>query len=263
MYCAKCGNVVEEGAHSCSVCGTEIKAQMASGVPAGRTDAHVNKKGVTAAFTSANTLSILVTILLGTAIMVDIIAVVSDLAQINLLSGYFTGSEAEANDNRQAAIGMAQLGVLIVTAIFFLIWIYRAYKNLAALGAKNLKYSPGWAVGGWFVPFLNLVRPVQVVTEIWKASDPKVVDSASWRNSSLTVLIPAWWALWLIGNFIGYIVLRMTLTSETASELTASTWVLLISDAIDIPAAILAILVVRGINSRQEEKYRHLSTVAQ
>ena len=40
-----------------------------------------------------------------------------------------------------------------------------------ALGANNLKYTPKWAVGCFFVPFLNLVMPYQVVREIWKASN--------------------------------------------------------------------------------------------
>src|SRR4030095_10643316 len=35
----------------------------------------------------------------------------------------------------------------------FLIVLHRAYANLSPLKARNLEFSPGWAVGWWFIPF--------------------------------------------------------------------------------------------------------------
>ena len=63
---------------------------------------------------------------------------------------------------------LASTGFLVWlgTATAVLMWVHRAYRNLPALGARDMAYSPGWAVGWWFIPFLNLVRPYQVVREI-------------------------------------------------------------------------------------------------
>jgi hypothetical protein len=222
-----------------------------------------------AAFDSAHTLAQWVMVLLAVVVPVDIISAISDFAEIRLLNRieagtYYTWSEFEANDDRQAAIGVAALAIFIINAIFFLMWIRRAYKNLQALGARHLQYSRGGAVGGWFVPFLNLIRPLQVVTEMRKASDPRVMDEGSWRNAPLSLLIPSLWALWLIVGFVGWFLVRLAFReAETTSELLTESWALLISDAVDIPAAILAIFVVRDIDARQEEKHRHLTTVGQ
>src|SRR5690349_16122694 len=40
-----------------------------------------------------------------------------------------------------------------ITLIPFLIWVHQTYRNLSALGAQDLTYSPGWAVGYFFIPF--------------------------------------------------------------------------------------------------------------
>ena len=36
--------------------------------------------------------------------------------------------------------------LLILTSAFFLMWLYRAFNNLSALKARNLEFSPGWAI---------------------------------------------------------------------------------------------------------------------
>src|SRR6185437_9304082 len=83
-----------------------------------------------------------------------------------------TGSGEPVSDGQldlkqtaQALVAGLQLLVLIGGAVAFLMWFYRVHKNLLALRAANLEYSPGWAVGGFFVPFLNLVRPMHVMRE--------------------------------------------------------------------------------------------------
>ena len=158
--------------------------------------------------------------------------------------------------------GIMGIGIVvsIVTSIAFLIWIYRAHKNLPALGARNLQYSPGWAVGWWFIPILNLILPYMVVTEIWKASDPRVTDGYSWRNTQLSLLLLFWWVLWILTGSITWIGMRIAFASEpeTVSEMFTVRWALLATDLLAIPAAILAILVVRGIVTRQQQKHGDL-----
>ncbi|MFC1995866.1 DUF4328 domain-containing protein [Chloroflexota bacterium] len=46
--------------------------------------------------------------------------------------------------------------LFVITAVLFYMWIHRAHRNLPSLGVSGLKYSPGWAVGGFFIPILNL-----------------------------------------------------------------------------------------------------------
>ena len=62
--------------------------------------------------------------------------------------------------------------VLLVCVGLLIAWTHRLYRNLEPLGFRELRFGSGWAVGGWFVPFLNLVRPKQIVNDIWRAGDP-------------------------------------------------------------------------------------------
>ena len=221
------------------------------------------KSGVAASssrFVSLNTRSLVATALLVLFVTITLVAVVSDQAQISLLKraiaeGGVSQAEADANDARQGTVAIAQILILIVAGVSFLVWFHRAHKNLPALGAAGLDYSPGWAVGGFFVPFLNLYRPFQVMREIWKASDPHTTDSGSWRTAPSSPLVSLWWAFFLISGAAGYLLVTLggRDTSTVEGVLTMSRAALL-SDILNIPDAVLAILLVRTITSRQEEK---------
>jgi len=210
-----------------------------------------------------------VSILLAAVVVLNIVAVVSDYIEIQLISRIMRGeiitmAEANANDIRQNVIITIYLVLFYITAILFCMWIHRAHRNLPSLGASGLKYSPWWAVGGFFVPFLNLVRPFQVTTEIWKASDPTtdVNDSVAWQSAPTSPFIISWWLLFLIliSGLLGKLILRLTLQAETLNEMLTKNWVAFATDAVEIPAAILLILIIRNIDLRQEKKNQLLTT---
>ena len=222
--------------------------------------------GTAVSFVSGSSRATAAVILLGTTAALDLAAVGSDLAEIELLSRIEAGAgvtmaEVETNDDRQAAIGLIQIVVLIATPIAFLMWLHRVRRNLTALGAEGLRFTPGWSVGWWFVPIMNLFRPFQIMSETWRANDPGAVGD-DWPSARRTPLIGWWWALFLISGFVGNSAARMLLRGDTASELIVASWANIGSDGLEIPAAILAILLVRGINQRQEEKHQHLAAGA-
>ncbi len=253
MFCPKCGNQYEGTPAFCRKCGHAL-----TGATAARVSGH--------GFKSARTVATVLVIAFCIVILVDVIAAFIDVQRIDLATrmidgGSYTLEEAEASDNAFATLGVVQLLVFIVTAVIFLIWVYRASKNLKPLGVQNQKYSPGWAVGWFFIPFANYVLPFLVTKEIWMASDPKVMDAESWRSTSVSPIVPAWWVLYIISSIGGNIIARIALGGgETATDFLNESWAWLIADAIEIPAAILAILVVWGITSRQDEKSRNLAT---
>jgi hypothetical protein len=61
-----------------------------------------------------------------------------------------------------AIVALLYLIFLVITAVVFFIWLTRSYKNLRALGVEP-QYTTGWVIGSWFVPLLNLVRPLQII----------------------------------------------------------------------------------------------------
>ena len=53
----------------------------------------------------------------------------------------------------------------VATAVFFLMWMFRASKNLQSLQSYSQRFSAGWAVGWWFIPIMSFFRPYQVMAE--------------------------------------------------------------------------------------------------
>ncbi|MEX0641473.1 MAG: DUF4328 domain-containing protein [Pirellulales bacterium] len=194
----------------------------------------------------------LVVVLLSLSMLLDIVSMFSNSMEIDLIKRMQSDAVAEpnqedidANDARQAIVAFTGLGVYLATVIAFCLWIYRAHANLPALGAMQLKYSPGWAVGSFFVPILNLFRPYQIAKEIDLHSDPSSTPASS-------PLIGLWWAAFLIANFAGQAAGRMTLRANTPFEIISADYVQIGSSATSVLAAILAILVVHRISRNQE-----------
>lgn len=100
-------------------------------------------------------------------------------------------------------VALLHIPLSIATIVFFLIWEHRAFKNLSALNAQNLEFSPGWAIGWWFIPFANLVKPFQAMRELWTESDPDYDADLGFLsgNSSAPTMMGFWWAFWLLSNF--------------------------------------------------------------
>src|SRR4051812_7498049 len=88
------------------------------------------------------------------------------------LGGQTVGlAEVDAADARIGLYAIGSFVVLVGASIAFIAWFYRAYMNIERLGARDLRASKGWSIGAWFVPILNLVRPKQLMDDIWRASD--------------------------------------------------------------------------------------------
>jgi type IV secretory pathway VirB3-like protein len=152
---------------------------------------------------------------------------------------------------------VAMLGVLVylITVVLFLVWLHRAHKNLPALRAEYLQYSPGWAVGWWFIPFANLVMPFKVVREVWAESSPDISEEPSFLSESLhraPVYVGFWWGLWLAMNFVANITSRLFDSTEPDNVIG---YFFIAESTVSIAAVGLAIYLVRDITQRQEKRH--------
>ena len=205
-------------------------------------------------FQSLGPLTSIVTVLLLFGILASVAETLSSYSQLGLLNRASSGAEVteaevSANDARMVSIGLGAVAIYIVTAISFAIWIVRAHKNLRALKIQRLSYTPGWALGWFFVPFLNLIRPFQAMKELWQASHA----GAEWSTSSSAKLVDFWWCLWLINNVYGAFISRSFSSQNSVDELILATKVGMAGFLIHIPVCILAIKLVGGIHTAQEK----------
>jgi len=166
------------------------------------------------------------------------------------LGGAETRSWVDAYVIPGGTIDLAQAGVALALIILFCNWIPCANRNARALGATGLRFTPGWSVGWYFVPVMNLFRPYQAMKEIWMASVPS--DATDRQQRAPSSLLGSWWALWLVSGASGLLVLW--LTPAGWDEVRLAAWASLYSNAVDIPLAIVAMLVVWRIHGMQERR---------
>jgi hypothetical protein len=140
------------------------------------------------------------------------------------------------------------IALFLLTAIFFLRWVYRANENARRLGAVDMHFTPGWAIGWYFMPIANLAMPYHVMKEIWNAS----VSPADWRSLRGPTIVVVWWWLFLAWNLIGYVVLiagSLARGSVTGSIFVAQ--LLLVFDASALAAGIAAFLLITRVRAIQ------------
>ncbi len=91
-------------------------------------------------------------------------------------------------------IGVVLALVAAVTAwVAFVAWMYSCARVVDSHVPDALRHRPGWAIGSWFVPFLNLVRPPQIVADLWRT------ESRLRGGRERITLIGWWWALFITG----------------------------------------------------------------
>ena len=84
-----------------------------------------------------------------------------------------------------------------------MIWMFRIAQNHGRLG-RTLRWGPGWAIGGWFLPPCLYVIPTLMLQESWKASDPSVEPGSDrWKASSSAPLIWVWFVLYSVVGLVG------------------------------------------------------------
>lgn len=150
----------------------------------------------------------------------------------------------------------------LVSAVLFMAWFSRGYRNLRRMGVQNMRYGPGWAIGAWFVPIFSLFRPKQIANDVWRGSERGVEVSAQWRQVEVPRLVHWWWGLFLAQGTLVWIGQRLTaagygkLTSLEGSaasgfsQINAGTLIDVLGLVTGIAAAIVAIVVVSQLTQR-------------
>lgn len=156
-------------------------------------------------------------------------------------------------------VGILHLLLFVAAVVFFLIWEHRAFKNLPALRAQNVEFTPGWAVGWWFIPFANLVKPYQAMSELWNESDPDFDSQGGFLSSAVgsPAIVGAWWALFIVSNIL--LTVSNMLSNGKPSEISELfPVVFLTANIIRAAGAFLIIKIIRDITRREDLRFERL-----
>ncbi len=105
-----------------------------------------------------------------------------------------------------SAVVQCGAGVTVIT------WLWRARRNAEALSPAPHRLSIGWVIGGWFCPVVNLWFPHTIMSDVWRASDPRTPpDTADPRGRGAGGWVTAWWSSLLLGWVLGFVALVLSL----------------------------------------------------
>jgi hypothetical protein len=192
--------------------------------------------------------------LFAVSILVELASIYGDWKAIEFLRE----ADVRAVDMERAAqidaanVKIAIVLVAVVLALFtaFIIWFHRAHANVRDAKATTLRYGSGWAIGGFFVPFLNFVRPAQVMNDVWSgtAELPGEPRAARRRRRTTSPLAAWWWGMHMFGGVLGYAGANLV----QPDQLLAGSWLSIVASVAAIVSAAAGIELVRSVTRLQE-----------
>jgi hypothetical protein len=156
-----------------------------------------------------------------------------------------------------AALAEVQfLGIIpiIVFIIVYCMWKYLAYKNLRASGVQGLKHSPGGAVGWYFIPIVNMIKPHKVMQELWKATF-YADGTKNWKSKKNNWMITCWWlayivSLWIIGQ-------NQSNEDDTIGYYRTEVMLIWASDLLWVVSGALLIVLIKRITEAQDKRFKY------
>jgi hypothetical protein len=273
MRCLRCGIQNGDGARFCVACGQALSgaggtapngaggtaAESASApVPIGHTrtapptqPGALLQGGAPRGYTPLGTLGAVVVGLIVGGLVTTVLALGAGLTVAAQLSGEGVMDEAGPAVLAQGCVALLHVALYVVSGVVFLVWLHRASGNLRALGAEGQRYSPGWAVGAWFVPLANLVWPYEAVREIFAVSvgmERRRIAIVGW-----------WWATYLLANVTATVGARIAWRTEDPVWLLAGEWISCVSDAVQIVELVLVMRIVQAVTRGQGERMAEIA----
>ena len=195
------------------------------------------------------------------AIAADVATLISTSVSNSFLSSIEQGTylysyesmmaEANAHDLRDGIISFATIFIYIACVIIFLRWTYKSSQITHLSGAQDLRFSPGWSVGWYFIPIASLWKPFQAFKQIYQVS----IQITDWQNVSIPSSLRWWWGLFILSSIIGNILTRVYFGVGFNSDLSIddlkSIYILeVIAYSIDIACILILIKIVKEISQR-------------
>ena len=151
---------------------------------------------------------------------------------------------------------LAVIAIGLTTTILVLMWIYRANHNARQLGAADMRFTPGWAVGWYFIPIAWFWKPYQAMTEIWRAS----VNPSGWGATPVSPLLRWWWGLWIVPSWgLGVVdTVAFEVLDEAGTE-TVEGATALVENLLDIPLAFVLVAIITAVTQLQTAHHRRQS----
>lgn len=137
---------------------------------------------------------------------------------------------------------VTSVATALVSFVLFVVWLYRGYRS-NRVDAARLPRGAGWAIGAWFIPFVNLVLPALAVHDLNQASRP--------LGEARAGLVTTWWVSFVVWG----VLLRLggplpeddLPVREHLRQLQDAVDLTLAGEAVGIVASVLGVVLVRRL----------------
>lgn len=147
----------------------------------------------------------------------------------------------------------------IALVVTFAIFIHHASSNLQHLRIAGQKFTPGWSVGWFFVPFMNFYKPTRIVRELSTASgSTDTKNPRAWQNaeSQEGKFISSWWTLVILAILFGPRGISLFVGRENIDDWAAAGRLLVWSDLFQVLPLVLTVIVVFRLQRAQEIRHQ-------
>jgi hypothetical protein len=162
---------------------------------------------------------------LGIDMAVTVLVVITDLWAVGVLNDIRSG----VNSADQSTISTLEFWesfakVMILTLIGVGLTLVRWLDACYEYAKETLKATgfaqEGWKTWGWIVPFMNVFKPYQVLSEIYKAGAADYLGSEDWKKSSGSGTLLLWWVFWVVTHMIMWGIGKQALKGAFRDDLT-------------------------------------------
>jgi hypothetical protein len=225
--------------------------------PAASLEQDVPPLGRSTPFRSLKPLAQTITVLLVIYMVLQVVHIAHLGAAIHSMHGVLEGGasesvEVKSIERRLAVTNGVPSFFYLPVMVLFCVFVFRANKNVRTLDLIEPHFTPGWAVGVFFVPVWNLYKPYLAMREIWQGSSPdpdEVVVASSLRGPSL---LKWWWGLFVAS----FVEVEGFNQGAGAAAFIGRAEMAIVGHVVELTAAVLAIAVVRGVAARQDRWQR-------
>ncbi|MEU5402980.1 DUF4328 domain-containing protein [Streptomyces sp. NPDC005963] len=131
--------------------------------------------------------------------------------------------------------GTIQFNAYVGCGIAFIVWFHRMRRNAAVFAPNAFRQGPGWAIGSWFIPGVNLVLPYLIARTVWSAVSRPAADgkTVSWP-------LHVWWGLYVVSLLSLGLTGQIYGAADTFAGQRTGLLLLMAADVLDIVAAGMA-----------------------
>jgi len=145
-----------------------------------------------------------------------------------------------------------QVVLYVPSAVVFVAWFYRMRRVTGLLAPDRFRNGPGWAIGSWLIPLVNLWMPYRVAFDMWSAATMLPADGERYRARMWPVNL--WWALLVLSVLFNRIAAAAYKDAESPGEIRDGVTQYMIADAVHIAAAAAAVYFAVRLTAMQRLK---------